>query len=103
MPIAETLNVRVKMRALGIAAGVVVAGSVTGAGETGITMKITGLPPLPASFGTVRFADLPKIFERLSVPMKERWLIAPGQPASPSPNLPSQQPSYRAGSLVVCF
>lgn len=91
------------MKASWIAPVVLAIGSIAGAGETGIAMKITGLPALPPSFGQVRLVDLPKVLAQL--PVKKRWLVVVSQPTSipVDARQPVQQPNYRAGNFVACF
>lgn len=74
--------------------------------QTGIRLQVTGLPPLPAHFGPLKFADLPKLVSKLSPPVKQRFLIVPNLPAAEKAqkhSLPAQQPTYQEGLLVACF
>lgn len=74
--------------------------------QTGVSVQITGLPPLPANFGPVKFADLPKLVSKLSPPVEGRFLIVPNLPAAEKAqkhSLPAQQPTYQEGSLIACF
>lgn len=93
------------MKAVWMAAVILVVGSVAGAGETGIAMKITGLPALPKSLGQVRLVDLPKVVGKLAVPVKERWVVvgSPSPTAATDAPRPVQQPTFQAGNLIACF
>jgi len=82
------------------------------AGETSIGVRITGLPPLPASMGAVRLVDLPHFLASAVRPADTpRWLVV-GKDREARPHHTAKEkllygnevsPNWQEGNFVASF